>query len=277
MTPTRPPPPEPAPTERNLRHQPHAEHRVRRSTPTHGKRKTLAVTALEIHANRFDLLSRLADDLAHEVKNPLHAIAIHLELLKRRIAAGAAESALERARLVEEEIRRVDRLAEALFQFMRPVHEPPRPLELDRALADVLPIIEVQARLAHVLFEYQPAGPGAIVCIRRDALQHAVLNLTANALDTMRSAGHGSLLISAERTPAEVHLRIRDTGPGIPPAEIHRIGRPGHTTRPGHAGLGLAVARALVEEVHGRLLLEEPGSAGQGAAFLLALPLVPGA
>lgn len=240
------------------------------------KTGTLSVTSLHVQANRLDLLSRLADDLAHEIKNPIHAAVINLELLKRRIGSGEAEGALERVHRLEEEIARVHQLAEWLLQLLRPSREGPEPIDLDQLVSDMLPALEVLGKVSRVLVWYEPAEQGAAVAAPRAELRHALLNLVANALDAMRPGG-GRLDLRGSCTAGEVGLLVRDSGPGVAEEVAERIGTPGYSTRPGRSGLGLAVARALIEGAGGRIELAPSGGTGEGAAFLLALPRTTGA
>lgn len=240
------------------------------------KAKTLTASSVEIRANRLDLLSRLADDLAHEVKNPLHAMVVNLALLERRVTTGDTDGCLERVGVLEDEVARLHTVFEALFQLLRPDVEGPIPRELDDAVRELLPVLEIQAKLARVEVGYEAAEAGAPILISRSALRHAVLNLAANALEAMRSTG-GRLTLRASRTGHEVQLRISDTGPGIAPEDVERIGMPGFSTGEDRAGLGVAVARALIEDAGGRLELDAAGADGSGTTFLLALPLSRGA
>src|SRR5688500_20395618 len=91
-------------------------------------------------ANRYDVVSRLADDLAHEIKNPLNAIVVNLEVLRRKLAAGAADAALERANVVDEEIARVHTLVDQLLQLVRPPRGASGPVALDEGRDESLPM-----------------------------------------------------------------------------------------------------------------------------------------
>jgi signal transduction histidine kinase len=139
-------------------------------------------TSRELQAGRFELLSRLADDLAHEIKNPLHAMVINLEVLKRRVAAGHAESALERAAVLEQELRRVNDLIHKLLLLIRPSRDGVQLLDVDEVLGEIVPLLELQARVARVPFEYSPVGATVRVPIQRDALAYALAGLAREAL-----------------------------------------------------------------------------------------------
>lgn len=233
----------------------------------------LAVTALDIRANRFDLLSRLADDLAHEVKNPLHAAVINLELLKRRIGTDDRQSALERVDLLEDEVALVHRLVDTILLLLRPERGAADSVEFDTVVADITPLLEAVAKLNRVCLEVELLGPGQEVAMPAAALRHALLNLIVNALEAMRPNG-GHLQLRGQRAGNEVVMRIHDSGPGIPAEVRDRIAERGVTSRPGRAGLGVAVARALVEQGGGRVEIESPGTGESGAVALIAIPCV---
>src|SRR5688500_16688583 len=109
--------------------------------------------ALDARANRYDVVSRLADDLAHEIKNPLNAIVVNLGALRRRIDAGATDIALERTRVIDQEVARVHTLIDRLLQLMRPAPIEIKAISLDETIEELQPILEVQARAARVELE----------------------------------------------------------------------------------------------------------------------------
>lgn len=148
---------------------------------THGESED--PTSMDIQVNRLRVLDRLADDLAHEVKNPLNAVVINLELLKRRVADGETADALERADRVGEEIERVHALVDALFQVMRPECDAGAWVDVERAVRELLPLIELQTKLGRVAFERRPGAGIALVAVRPFTLKQAILNLVAGAVD----------------------------------------------------------------------------------------------
>lgn len=240
------------------------------------RHETLVATPLQVAANRLDLVGRLADDLAHEVKNPLHSMTINLELLRRRLASGQDEGALERIRVLENDVMRLNQVLEPLFQLLRPGASGTDCFELDTAVEELLPLIGVLAPLSRVSVDFQPAGSGALIVMHRLAFRHALLNVLDNALTAMRPDG-GHLLLQGCIAHDEIQLRVRDTGPGVPADHVLRLGTPGFSTWPDRSGLGLAVARSLLEEAGGRIGFEAPEGRGSGAVFLLAWPRATGA
>ncbi|HEY0671731.1 MAG TPA: histidine kinase dimerization/phospho-acceptor domain-containing protein [Longimicrobiales bacterium] len=131
---------------------------------------------LNARANRYDVVSRLADDLAHEIKNPLNAIVVNLEVLRRKIDTGATQVALERTHVIDEEIARLHLLVDQLLQLMRPGKGDGRPTVLDETLEDLRPLLEVQAKAARAGFELQSES-AVFVKAASDAVKFTVLNL----------------------------------------------------------------------------------------------------
>ena len=167
----------------------------------------------ELQAHRYDLLSRIADDLAHEIKNPLHAMIINLEVLRRRADAGNAEAVRDRADVIEHEIHRVHRLIDMLLQLARPGRfEENAPLMLADALQDVVPLIELQARLARIPFAYQAPSEALAVHLSRDAIKFALLAVAEALLDAGRTRegpeDAGGLRISASHDETDARIEI---------------------------------------------------------------------
>jgi signal transduction histidine kinase len=217
----------------------------------------------------------MAEGLAHEVKNPIHAAVINLELLRRRLHDPDPARADERIDHLEREVARVHALVDAFFHFLRPAPDRAELLEIDEALGALMPVLGALGKVSRVEVDYRPAG-SAIVALPRSTLQHAVLNLVMNAFEAMRPDG-GRLFLRARRAEDEVRLEVVDSGPGVAPDALAKLGEPGFSTRAGHDGLGLAVARALLAEYGGRLELEEAGGGGRGARFVLAFRRARGA
>lgn len=217
--------------------------------------------ATDVRGDRFALVSRLADDIGHEVKNPLHAMVINLELLKRRVRSGQEEDALKRIRVVEQEIVRVHELVEALIEFLRPPRDDSDRAELDVALDDLMPLLRVQAHLARVELEYEPAGDGAVVGLPRDALRHVVLGIATRALDGIRGRAGGRLIIRGTRSDADVRLRITADAPQ---------GAALQAPRPAATGLG--ATEVLIREAGGTLETGLAESSSTASTYLLRFP-----
>jgi signal transduction histidine kinase len=161
---------------------------------------------VEVRANRYDVLSRLADDLAHEIKNPLNAIVVNLEVLRRRVAAGAADAAQERADVIEQEVRRVHLLVDQLLQLMRPARAEAGPLAIDAILDALTSALKIQAKAARVSLEVD-TEQSLYAQIQPEAFKFALLNLIARAIDAESAAG-GGVSIQAKRAAAEIYVVV---------------------------------------------------------------------
>lgn len=148
----------------------------------------------DLDASRFGVLSRLADDLAHEIKNPLHAIVINLEVLRKRVERGDSASALQRAEVVEHELHRVHELIEALLKLLRPRKEGAGPHSVAEAMGGVLQLVAVRAKLAGVEYQEDALPVDAYTMVTPDAIRFATLAISEEAIETAR-AGRGVLAV----------------------------------------------------------------------------------
>jgi two-component system sensor histidine kinase HydH len=226
--------------------------------------------ALEIQANRFGLVSRLADDLAHEIKNPLHAMVINLELVKRRARAGDTASVLQRAELVGTEVTRVNTMLDQLLQLLRPMRQGDPVRDLDGVAGEVLPLLTQQARLSHVDLVYEGVGRMLGAPIRRDALKLMLLNLVADALDRVR-AGGGRIVVSAAAHEDEIRIEVAAAGAGSPPQVVPRLtsSDPAATAHDPEGTLGLDVVHTLLADTGGTF---ESACTADGVRFVARIP-----
>ena len=160
----------------------------------------------ETRANRYDVVSRLADDLAHEIKNPLNAIVVNLEVLRRKIATGAADAALERANVVDQELVRVHMLVDQLLQLVRPPRGPMSPLSLDEMLDELRPLLELQAKAARAEFQMS-SDSGVFARVTKDVMKFAVLNLITAVYGA--EAGDESISVETRASGANAEIVIR--------------------------------------------------------------------
>ncbi len=211
------------------------------------------ISPLEVQANRFALVSRLADDLAHEIKNPLHALVINLELIKRRAQGGDTATVLQRAEFVGAEVTRVNTMLDQLLQLLRPMRQTDPVRDLDGALEEFIPLLAQQARLARVELVYHGIGAPEPVPFRRDALKLVLLNLVAHGLDALGASG-GRLELVATPVDGGIEIVVADA-PGGAAAAAPARGAPSGD-RDHDLELGMDVVRSLVEEVGGAFSIE---------------------
>ena len=220
-----------------------------------------------IRSEKLATVGRLASGVAHEVGNPLGAVAGYLELARARLAAGRPGEADELLARAASEAQRIDGTVRELLDFARPSQPALAAVELGAALDGSLRLARMQARFRDVAVTVDlPAGLPRVVADER-TLAQVVLNLLLNAGDAM--GGRGALSIAARAEGGRVLLRFADAGPGIPPGDLPRIFDPFFTTKePGQGtGLGLAICHRLMESYGGEIAAE---SAPGGAVFTLA-------
>jgi len=226
-----------------------------------------AARARVAQSEKLAALGQLAAAIAHEVRNPLAVI--------RSAAQGLAEgrtpdAEAERASaFIMAEIDRLANLVNSLLAFARPLHVEPRsvsPGELfDRAL--LLAADELTAKQIRLARDESPALPPAWA--DPDLVCQVLLGLLANAAEAVPPGGE--ITLGARMNDGAVELAVTDSGPGVPQELRERIFEPFFTTRPRGTGLGLAVAKEIVEAHGGRIVVgERPGG---GARFTVQLPV----
>ncbi|TLF51936.1 PAS domain S-box protein [Halomonas urmiana] len=232
------------------------------------------------HANRLATTGELASNIAHELNQPLGAIANYASGALLRLEADPTGPAGELAVPLERISEQVQRLAERLRHirtFVRKGQTRPRPV----ALGDV---VEAACRLCE--WQFQQAGialdrtlPEALPRVQADpvALEQVLVNLLLNALEASRPhPGADRVTLCARQSgPREVRFTVADRGPGVPEAERERIFAPFHSGRPDGLGMGLAISHSLMEAMGGRLTLV-PADGSGGATFAGTLLAEPG-
>jgi len=221
---------------------------------------------------RFGAAAALLDRLLHDLKQPLNTIGviaqdIRIDLRKDRLAIGDLAGSM---REIERSIQKLVGALDQLRTFARSGAAP----EEDSAADPAAILGEAASRVrrswpgAKVSLEVESGLPKA--AIEPEALGLALFELCENAVQAAREVGREpALALTGVRRGSEVALAVRDNGGGVPDENRPRIFEPLFTTRPGAAGLGLALARALIAEAGGQLELAE--STALGARFEIAL------
>jgi signal transduction histidine kinase len=222
-------------------------------------------------ADRLAAISRVSGGVAHEVKNPLNAILLHVEVARSKLARG--DSAVEpQMEIISREILRLDRVVKTFLDFTRPVELKLRPVLLQQILGEIAALARPQAAAANIQVVAAPeasAADGVEVSVDSDLFKQAVLNVVVNAIQAMPDGGELRFEASASKDTAEI--RISDTGPGIPPDLKEKIFRLYFTTKPGGSGIGLAMTFRIVQLHDGTI--DFSSQPGKGTTFVIRLPL----
>ena len=164
-------------------------------------------------SRRMAAIGRLTSGVGHEVKNPINAIVVHLELLKNKLGDGSAP-AMRHLEVIDAEIHRLDRVVQTLVDFSRPVELQLREQDLRPVIGDVLALAAEELSTHNVtLVSRMPSNP-LMANIDADLLKQAVLNVIQNGAQAMRRAA--TLEVVLEEDGKIAVLRIADEGSGIP-------------------------------------------------------------
>jgi len=219
---------------------------------------------------RRQALAEMAALLAHEIRNPLGS----LELFAGLLAGSDLDP--EPRRWIEQlqaGLRLLSATANNVLHFYSAPELHPAPLDLGPWLQTFVQFLEPLAARARVRVELAAQLDGVVVAADRHRLEQVMLNLALNAFRVMGSGGtltfSGGIELPEGQRP--VCVRIRDNGPGIASADLERIFETGFSTHHGCTGLGLLVAKAIVEQ-HGGTI-EVSSRAGHGTTFTLSFPL----
>jgi signal transduction histidine kinase len=224
-------------------------------------------------ASRLAAISRITSGVAHELKNPLNAIALRLDLLRARLGAPPEELVPE-IDILSKEVMRLDRVVKTFLDFSRPMEVKFSDVDLASLAREVTDLMTPQARLGKIalLFEAaEPAGPaGKSMWIRGDAdmLKQAILNLVNNALEAMKNGGN--LRVSVALAGDAVVLEVADDGPGIPPELRDKVFQLYFTTKTKGSGIGLAITYRAAQLHNGTI--EFASETGRGTTFRLQFP-----
>ena len=214
--------------------------------------------------DRLVAMGELASTVAHEVRNPLNAIAMSAQRLEREFlgqcaAPEAREELGELLGVIESEARRLDRTVQQFLDYARPPKLDPRPTSLAGLVEAVAESARPMAELRGVALEVNTARAVEAV-VDPDQLKQVVDNLVRNALDAMPEGGH--LRIAAGSDADSATIEVADTGPGIAPEVQARIFDLYFTTKEDGTGVGLAVSQQIVTAHGGTIEVESRPAAG---------------
>jgi signal transduction histidine kinase len=235
------------------------------------------------YSRKLAALGRLMAGVAHEVKNPLNAMTIHLELLKQKLAAVAEPVTVpagaggtsrpvdlsKHVNVIGDEIRRLDQVVAGFLKFARPEELKLQPVHLASLISDVITTVTPEAQTRGIVIKSE--CPDALPDINADPgmLSQALLNLAINACHAMPDGGTLRLTCRAA-SRRRVEIDVVDTGVGIPPENLSRIFDLYFTTKQRGSGIGLSMVYRIVQLHDGEV--EVQSTPGRGTRFRLIFP-----
>jgi signal transduction histidine kinase len=219
-------------------------------------------------ADRLSAISRITSGVAHEVKNPLNAILMHVEVARMKLAREDIDVAPQ-MEIISREILRLDRVVKTFLDFTRPVELHPADVPLDAFVREIVDLAAPQAAAAGIRVSVNADTDAVNIRVDEDLMKQALLNVVVNALQAMPQGGE--LRIECAVREEEAEIRISDTGVGIPAELRDKIFLLYYTTKPEGSGIGLAMTFRIVQLHDGSIdFTSEPG---KGTTFVLRLPV----
>jgi signal transduction histidine kinase len=218
-------------------------------------------------SRRLSASGRLTRGVAHEVKNPINAIVLHLQLLRNKLAEQEPD-ARRHMDIIDSEIHRLDRVVQTLVDFTRPRNLHIEEVDLRRLLDDVALLAAPEAEQHGVTVDRQRATEPLPVKVDVDLMKQALLNVVINGVQSMPEGG--LLTISAHREDNVIVAEVSDQGGGIPQDAQDKIFELYFTTKKEGSGIGLAQTYQILQWHYGSV--DFRSSDGQGTTFRFQIP-----
>ena len=220
-------------------------------------------------SRRLAAIGRLTAGVGHEVKNPINAIVVHLELLRNKLS-GPDARAMRHLEIIESEIQRLDRVVQTLVDFSRPVELQLKEQDLRRIVSGVLMLASAELETHNVrVSSHMPERP-VITKVDADLIKQAILNVVLNGAQAMSQGGELHVTLREEGRMAAIE--IADSGSGIPDDIRAKIFDLYFTTRKDGSGIGLAMTYRIIQLHNGSIDVQSEQNIG--STFTLKLPLL---
>jgi two-component system, LuxR family, sensor kinase FixL len=240
------------------------------------KRRLQELQADFLHSSRLSTMGRMAATLAHEMNQPLTAIANYVQAAQMLLENGDPGTAPRIAGMLAKAATQAERAGAIILrlrEFVARGATERRPEDLNKVVEEAAALALIGAREQGVHVAFRLKSDLAPVMIDKVQIQQVVLNLVRNALEAMETSERRELSIEtcADAETGGTAVIVSDTGPGLPPEILSQLFEPFVSTKKQGMGLGLSICREIVESHGGKL---EPGNApGSGARFRFTLPL----
>lgn len=224
--------------------------------------------------SRLSTMGEMASSLAHELNQPLAAVANYVRGCQRRLSSGAwnQDELLRAMNEAGNQAERAGQILGSLRDFVA-AREPRRvPTDINRIVETAVDLAGTEARVRGMAIRFVPARGLPPVLADAVQIEQVVLNIARNAFEAMSSAcpNGGEVVVStAAGGPAEVQVAIRDSGPGLPAGAMDRVFDAFYTTKPEGMGIGLSISRSIIEAHRGRLWVTP--NEDQGVTFRFTL------
>lgn len=225
-----------------------------------------------VQEEKRDLLVRLLSHLAHEIRNPLSSLNVHIQLLEEDVAVSCPElkqRSTDRFQIIQREIRRLESVVSRFMQLAGPSALELSLHSLNGLVSDTVELLQAQAGERDIELETDLAPDLPLLELDSIQITQALLNLLVNALQAVSTGGKVQVRTSLHAQDV-VRLDVSDNGPGIPEDQMNRIFEPYYTTKTEGVGLGLWITQQVIR-AHGGSI-ETQSAVARGATFTMLLP-----
>ncbi len=222
---------------------------------------------------RLAFLGTLAEGLAHEIRNPLSTINVNLQLLKedwKDPETEREEMTVERIKSLLDETERLEEVLNNFLQFAQGKDLELEDLDLNSYLDEILELFEAEAEKSNITIQREYASGLPLVSIDPAQFQQAIVNVFRNTKEALEETGGEMVVRTEERSDGSVRCAIEDNGEGIPPEKLDKVFEVYYSTKKGGSGLGLPIAKRLVQEHGGHI--DIVSQEGEGTTVTIVLP-----
>ncbi len=235
--------------------------------------KQLAVAQLELaHAGRLALVGELTASIVHEIQQPLMAISANAEVAAKQVEKltnGARGELGEILADIQEASASASEIIQRLRSLARKRPTERQAIDVNELILGVARLVTADAMRRRVNLRVDTGTAIPKLIADRVSMQHVLLNLVMNAMEAMEQMpGPREVKVQTREAGGGIEVTVRDNGPGVPAELLPRIFEPFVTTKSDGIGLGLAIARSIVEAHRGRITASNAG----GASFVIQLP-----
>jgi len=227
--------------------------------------------AYSLESERLRAVTLLAAGVAHEIGNPLNSLTIHLQLMRREMAAlpeAGRKSMDDLLQVATQEVERLDGIIHQFLRAVRPVAPNLESAAPRKILEETVDFLRHEIADRNVLVEVESNDPLPAIRVDRAQIRQAFFNIIKNAMEAM--SGGGVLRISLSSDDRRVAVAFQDSGSGIQPETISRIFDPYYTTKADGSGLGMMIVQRVIRDHGGEIdIRSEPG---RGTCLTLFLP-----
>jgi len=223
-------------------------------------------------SEKLAAIGELAAGVAHEIRNPLSSIRGFAQFLRHSLKDMPQEK--EYAETMVTEVDRINRVVTDLLTFARPMAVEISPTDITDLIEHSVRLVEADALSRKITIERKISD---LTRLPMDANQitQALLNLLLNALQAVPPKGHIEIGADLDASDSQLHLWVKDNGPGIPSTQIEKVFEPFYTTHEKGTGLGLSIVHKIAENHNGEIRVNSPPKGStQGCSFSIILPTI---